>query len=93
MGDIVVFGDIRWYVIAKTETGCTLLSEKPVIKMPFNEAGYQTIDTWDKSTLREWLNEKFYNTFTEEEKALIEKILKSESISHKTCPEQMAVKS
>ncbi len=73
LGDIVVFGDIRWYVIAKTETGCTLLSEKPVIKMPFNEAGYQTIDTWDKSTLREWLNEKFYNTFTEEEKALIEK--------------------
>jgi hypothetical protein len=73
LGDIVVFGDIRWYVIAKTETGCTLLSEKPVIKMPFNEAGYQTIDTWDKSTLRAWLNEKFYNTFTEEEKALIEK--------------------
>ncbi|MBP3871682.1 MAG: hypothetical protein J6E46_12000 [Faecalicoccus sp.] len=71
VGDVVVFGDIRWYVIAKTETGCTLLSEKPVIKMPFNEAGYQRIDTWDKSTLRAWLNEKFYNTFTDEEKELI----------------------
>lgn len=71
VGDIVVFGDIRWYVIAKTETGCTLLSEKPVIKMPFNEASYQRIDTWDKSTLRAWLNEKFYNTFTDEEKELI----------------------
>ena len=73
LGDIVVFGDIRWYVIAKTETGCTLLTEKPVIKMPFNEARYQAVDTWDKSTVRAWLNEKFYNTFTDEEKALIAK--------------------
>ena len=73
VGDIVVFGDIRWYVIAKTETGCTLLSEKPVIKMAFNEAGYNTTGTWEDSTARAWLNEKFYNTFTEEEKALIEK--------------------
>ena len=73
VGDIVVFGDIRWYVIAKTESGCTLLSEKPVIKMPYNEAGYQTTGTWEDSTLRAWLNEKFYNTFTEEEKALITK--------------------
>ena len=73
VGDIVVFGDIRWYVIAKTEAGCTLLSEKPVVKMPFDEAGYQRANTWEESTVREWLNEKFYNTFTEEEKTLITK--------------------
>ncbi|MBO4904116.1 MAG: hypothetical protein J5367_02730 [Lachnospiraceae bacterium] len=73
VGDIVVFGDIRWYVIAKTETGYTLLSEKPVIKMAFNEAGYDTTGTWEDSTVRTWLNEKFYNTFTEDEKALIAK--------------------
>ena len=73
VGDIIVFGDIRWYVTAKTETGCTLLCEKPVIKLPFNEAGYQGTDTWETSSLRVWLNEKFYNTFTEEEKALIAK--------------------
>lgn len=71
VGDIVVFGDIRWYVIAKTDTGCTLLSEKPVIKMPFSEAGYQRYNTWDTSTVRVWLNDKFYNAFSEEEKALI----------------------
>ena len=73
VGDIVVFGDIRWYVIARSETGYTLLCEKPVIKMAFNEAGYHTTGTWEDSTVRTWLNEKFYNTFTEEEKALIEK--------------------
>ena len=73
VGDIVVFGDIRWYVIAKTDDGYTLLSEKPVIKMPFDEAGYNTTGTWEESSVRTWLNEKFYNTFTEEEKALIAK--------------------
>lgn len=80
VGDIVVFGDIRWYVIAKTEIGCTLLCEKPVIKMPFSEAGYNTTRTWEDSTVRVWLNEKFYNTFTEEEKALITR-------THNTTPD------
>ncbi len=74
VGDIVVFGDIRWYVIAKTETGYTLLSEKPVIKQAFRKSGYHIFtSTWEESTVRAWLNEKFYNTFTEEEKALIER--------------------
>ena len=74
VGDIVVFGDIRWYVIAKTEAGYRLLSEKPVIKQAFRKAGYHIFtSTWDASTVRAWLNEKFYNTFTEEEKALIAK--------------------
>lgn len=73
VGDVVVFGDIRWYVTAKTETGYTLLSEKPVIKLPFDGEFQKSDTTWDNSTLRAWLNEKFYNTFTEEEKALIEK--------------------
>ena len=40
VGDIVVFGDIRWYVTGKTEAGYTLLSEKPVIKQCFRKAGY-----------------------------------------------------
>ena len=74
VGDIVVFGDIRWYVIAKTDTGYTLLSEKPVIKQAFRRAGRGIFTVeWEDSTLRAWLNDKFYNTFTEEEKALIER--------------------
>ena len=74
VGDIVVFGDIRWYVIAKTDTGYTLLSEKPVIKQAFRKSGYGIFNvTWEDSTVRAWLNDKFYNTFTEEEKTLITK--------------------
>ncbi len=79
VGDVVVFGDIRWYVTAKTETSCTLLTEKPVIKLPFNVPRYHCSNTWDQSTLREWLNEKFYYTFTEEERALI-------SLTHNSNP-------
>ncbi len=73
VGDIVVFGDIRWYVIARTETSCTVLAEKPVIKLPFTDFGGPGRATWENCTLRAWLRDKFYNTFTEEEKALIEK--------------------
>ncbi len=72
VGDVVVFGDIRWYVIARTEVGYTLLSEKPVIKQAFRRSGRGIFTVkWEESTVRAWLNEKFYNTFTEEEKALI----------------------
>ncbi|MBQ4226117.1 MAG: hypothetical protein II664_07375, partial [Oscillospiraceae bacterium] len=63
-----------------TDSGCTLLSEKPVIKLPFDEAGYQTTGTWEDSSVRAWLNDKFYNTFTEEEKALI-------ALTHNTNPD------
>ncbi|MBO4267647.1 MAG: hypothetical protein J5910_10725 [Lachnospiraceae bacterium] len=73
VGDIVVFGDIRWYVIARSGTDYTLLCEKPVIKMAYDEAGFNTKGTWEESGVRAWLNEKFYNTFTDEEKALIAK--------------------
>ena len=66
VGDVVVFGDIRWYVIAKTDTGYTLLSEKPVIKQAFRRAGSGIFTVaWEDSTLRAWLNDKFYNTFAE----------------------------
>ena len=81
VGDIVVFGDIRWYVIAKTADGCTLLSEKPVIKKAFRDAEYQAFDgTWERSTLRAWLNGQFYDTFTEAEKALIVLADKDETV-------------
>ncbi len=73
VGDVVVFGDIRWIVIEKTADGYTLLSEKPVIKQAFRKSGYGIFTVaWEDSTLRTWLNEKFYYTFTEEERALID---------------------
>ena len=71
VGDIVTFGDYTWYVINKTDSGCTLLSEECVAEKAYNEK-YESI-TWEECTLRTWLNNDFYNEFSDEEKALIEK--------------------
>ena len=71
VGDIVTFGKYTWYVIDKADDGCTLLSEKYI-----TERAYYTeweFITWEKCTLRTWLNNDFYNEFSDEEKALIEK--------------------
>jgi len=71
VGDIVTFGDYTWYVINKTDSGCTLLSEECVAEKAYNEK-YESI-TWEECTLRTWLHDDFYNEFNDDEKAMIEK--------------------
>lgn len=71
VGDIVTFGDYTWYVINKTDSGCTLLSEEYVAEKAYNE-NYESI-TWEECTLRTWLHDDFYNEFNDDEKAMIEK--------------------
>lgn len=71
VGDIVTFGKYTWYVIDKTDYGCTLLSEKCITARAYNTE-WKDI-TWEKCTLRSWLNNDFYNEFSDEEKAMIEK--------------------
>ena len=71
VGDIVTFGKYTWYVIDKADDGCTLLSEKYITERAYNTE--REVITWEKCTLRTWLNNDFYNEFSDEEKALIEK--------------------
>ncbi|MBO5319388.1 MAG: toll/interleukin-1 receptor domain-containing protein [Ruminococcus sp.] len=71
VGEIVKFGDYEWYVINKTDNGVQLLCENAVCKKAYNEE-YEDV-TWENCTLREWLNNDFYNKFSEEEKAMIVK--------------------
>lgn len=69
-GDIVIFGNYPWFVLSTYDDGsCVLLAKGPVTAMPFNDGSGE--DTWDKSSLRKWLNNEFYMSFTEEERALI----------------------
>ena len=71
VGDIVNFGDYSWYVISKTENNVQLLCEDMVCEKVYNE---EYVDvTWETCTLRQWLNNDFYNEFSEEEKAYIAK--------------------
>lgn len=71
VGDIVNFGDYSWYVISKTENNVQLLCEDMVCEKAYNEV-YVDV-TWETCTLRQWLNNDFYNEFSEEEKAYIAK--------------------
>lgn len=83
--DVVHFGKYDWYIIDKRSDGVTLLSKDIVTKKEFYDEEILTINdvTWEdsdkevtkvdwmNSTLHTWLNEDFYNEFSDEEKKLI----------------------
>ncbi|MCM1530360.1 MAG: DUF6273 domain-containing protein [Alistipes sp.] len=71
VGDVVTFGNCSWYVINKTDNGCTLLCEYAIESKKYNDE-WEDI-TWENCTLRSWLNNDFYNQFSDEEKAMIVK--------------------
>ncbi len=61
---------ITWRVLANEGGRALLISERGLDVKPYNEK--QTRVTWEKSTLRQWLNSEFLNmAFTAEERALI----------------------
>ena len=79
-GEIVTFGSymqdagtsvkmpIEWIVLESDDEGMLLLSRKVLDCKPFHEGRHEDV-TWEKSSLRAWLNESFYNmAFNEEEK-------------------------
>ena len=65
--DEVRFGNYQWIVIAKENNRCLLISKDGVAKKPFDEHGFGTYG-WSTCTLREWLNNEFYNEFSDSEK-------------------------
>lgn len=67
--DIITFGKYEWIVLKK-EVDKLLIITKDVIEIKkYNEV--QERVTWETCTLRKWLNEDFYNTFTPEEQVKI----------------------
>lgn len=67
LGDIVSFGDYEWYVIRKTDSICTLLCVDSVKTMQFDDGDA----SWESCEIREWLNDDFYNSFSDEDKAIM----------------------
>ncbi|MCR5205671.1 MAG: DUF6273 domain-containing protein [Lachnospiraceae bacterium] len=86
-GDVIKFGayeqdadldngmePIEWIVLSKTKSQIFVVSKYVLDIVPYN---YDYLNdfmgtTWEKCTLRKWLNENFYNTaFNAEEKKLI----------------------
>ncbi len=61
---------IEWLVLDEDESEILLMTKKCIDEIPYNEH----IDnvTWENCSLRQWLNNEFFNTaFTDEEKASI----------------------
>lgn len=72
VGDVVTLGayeqdddysngseDIEWIIINKTGGKILLLSKYVLDTVPYDTSGEAT--TWEKSEMREWLNNEFYN--------------------------------
>ncbi|WP_294473705.1 DUF6273 domain-containing protein [uncultured Ruminococcus sp.] len=75
--DVVSFGGYDWYVINKRDDGVTLLMKKSFIKKGYND---EYVDvTWETCTLRAYLNNEFYNSFSDDDKAKI-------ALTHNTNP-------
>lgn len=83
IGDEIIFGsyeqdgdisngteDIEWIVLKREGNKVLVISKYCIEQKPFNE----TLDnvTWERSTLRKWLNNDFYNdAFSEDQQAKI----------------------
>lgn len=75
VGDIITFGNDtysnEWIVLDKDENNILIINKYIVQQIKYNET--HTGCTWETCTLREWLNNDYYNTaFSDEERARIQ---------------------
>ena len=67
--------DLEWEILEYSEDGKSafVISKYVVIRQQYNKNGGKT--TWEKCSLRKWLNDEFINTaFSDSEKALIKTV-------------------
>ena len=62
VGDTYEFGGYEWIVLESYHGEALLLSKDIVTLCAYNEAGAAT--TWETSSLRKWLNDDFYKSFS-----------------------------
>lgn len=68
IGDTVTIGDYKWEILEVKNNQAFLMKKSAMEKMPYHDTAEGV--TWEKSTLRQWLNFDFLNdTFTEAEKS------------------------
>lgn len=65
----IEFGDESWNILAIEDDKALLLSNRSVCNLPYNEENVDT--TWQTCSLRKYLNEEYYKTFSDEERAMI----------------------
>ena len=70
VGDEISFGKFSWIVYKKTDSTVGLLCGKPLDKRRKYNHEFSDV-TWENCDLRKWLNNEFYNEFTNKEKSMI----------------------
>ena len=65
INNIYIFGDSEWYVLEKKEDTLLLLSKNILDIIPYHSKNSSI--TWEKSTMRKYLNSVFLRRFTIEE--------------------------
>ena|GEM_PF-1677334 len=69
IGDIIQFGGIPWRVLDIQDGRALILSDRLVALRKYNAS--QANVTWENCTLRQYLNVKFYNSFSQDERSRI----------------------
>jgi len=66
VGEIIQFGGFSWLVLEAQKNKILVLSKNAIELRPYNKKFIDT--TWETGTLRQYLNDDFYNKFNENEK-------------------------
>ena len=69
VGDTVSFGEYQWRVLDIQNGKALILSDTVIVGKAYHEE--QKDITWEGCTLRQYLNDEFYDSFSAEEKARI----------------------
>ena len=69
IGDIISFGENQWRVLDVQNGKALILSEKVIEKRMYHEKNEDI--TWERCTLRKYLNEEYLNSFSAEERSRI----------------------
>lgn len=69
IGDTISFGDYIWKILDIVDNKALITTEYVIERRPYNDELKEI--TWENCSLREYLNNEFYNSFTEREKDTI----------------------
>lgn len=69
LGDKIRFGKYDWFVLYKQDDRKLIITEKVIEKRAYHSE--ETAITWEESDMRKYLNDEFYNSFSETDRAKI----------------------
>jgi hypothetical protein len=73
VGSIVPFGSYNWRVLDVQDNAALIITENIIEQRPYHNSVGDV--TWADCSLRKYLNDEFYNSFTEDEKSRIIPVL------------------